>query len=74
MGYSPCELSAIRVLFISGIGYNGKSPLGLKNYPLHLKLFMDKLLGDMALTVIHDILIATDKTLEHHLRVLSEVL
>ena len=54
-----------------------RAPQGLKNSPLHLKLLMDKLLGDMALTVIHyvdDILIATDKNLEHHLRTISEVL
>ena len=38
---------------------------------------MDNLLGDIALTVIHyvdDIIIATDKTLEHHLRIINEVL
>ena len=54
-----------------------RAPQGLKNSPLYLKLLMDKLLGDMALTVIHyvdDILIATDKSLEHHLQIINEVL
>ena len=53
-----------------------RAPQGLKNPPLHFKLLMDKLLGDMTLTVIHcvdDILITTDKTLEHHIRTVSEV-
>jgi hypothetical protein len=44
---------------------------GLKNSPLHLKLLLDKILGDMALDVIHYadyIMIATDESLEDHLK------
>jgi hypothetical protein len=50
---------------------------GLKNSPLFLKLLMDKLLGDMADDVIHyadDIMIATNGTIDQHLRVVGEVL
>ena len=54
-----------------------RCPQGLKNSPLHLKLLMDKLLGNLAQYVIHyadDILIATDLTLEHHLQIIDQVL
>ena len=50
---------------------------GLRNSPLHLKLLMDKLFGDMAGEVIHyadDILIATNGTLRQHLFAVSKVL
>ena len=54
-----------------------RCPQGLKNSPLHLKLLMDKYLGDMAKDVIHyadDIMLATYGTLQQHLRRLEEVL
>jgi hypothetical protein len=47
-------------------------PQGLRNSPLHLKLLMDKLFGDMANEVIHyadNILIATNGTVAHHLKI-----
>jgi hypothetical protein len=50
---------------------------GLKNSPLYLKLLMDKLLGDLADDVIHyadDIMIATNGSMEHHLKIVGEVL
>ena len=52
-------------------------PQGLKNSPLHLKLLMDTMFGDMAKDVIHyadDIMIATDGTLQDHLDKVGEVL
>ena len=54
-----------------------RCPQGLRNSPLHLKLLMDKLFGDMATEVIHyvdDILIATNGSLKHHLKVVEKVL
>jgi hypothetical protein len=52
-------------------------PQGLRNSPLHLKLLMDKLFGDMANEVIHyadNILIATNGTVAHHLKIVEKVL
>ena len=52
-------------------------PQGLKNSPLHLKLLMDSLFGDMALDVIHyadDIMVATDGSLKDHIIKVGEVL
>ncbi len=46
-----------------------RCPQGLKNSPLHLKLLLDKLLGDMAQDVIHyadNIMIATNGSFEEH--------
>jgi len=54
-----------------------RCPQGLKNSPLHLKLLLDTLVGDMALDVIHyadDIMVATDGTMEEHLDKVGEVL
>jgi len=54
-----------------------RCPQGLKNFPLHLKLLLDKLLGDMAQDVIHyadDFMVATDGTLEDHLKKVGQVL
>ena len=54
-----------------------RSPQGLKNSPLFLKLLMDKIFGHMARYVIHyvdDILIATNKDMSHHLHVVEKVL
>jgi hypothetical protein len=54
-----------------------RCPQGLKNSPLHLKLLMDQLFGDMYGIVIHyadDIMIATDDSLEHHIQQVGEVL
>ena len=52
-------------------------PQGLKNSPLHLKLLMDSLFGDMALDVIHyadDIMVATNGSLKDHIIKVGEVL
>ena len=52
-------------------------PQGLLNSPLHLKLLMDKLSGDMANEVIHyadNILIATNGTVAHHFKIVEKVL
>jgi hypothetical protein len=54
-----------------------RCPQGLRNSPLHLKLLMDKLFGDMANEVIHyadDILIATSGSVAHHLKIVEKVL
>ena len=56
---------------------NTASREGLKNLPLHLKLLLDKLLGDMAQDVIHyadDFMVATDGNLEDHLKKVGQVL
>ena len=52
-------------------------PQGLRNSPLHLKLLMDELFGDMANDVIHyvdDIMLATNGSLKDHLQKLSLIL
>ena len=54
-----------------------RCPQGLKNSPLHLKILMDKLFGDMASDVIHyadDIMIATNGSFREHLKVVEKVL
>jgi hypothetical protein len=54
-----------------------RCPQGLKNFPLHLKLLLDKLLGDIPQDVIHyadDFMVATDGTLEDHLKKVGQVL
>ena len=54
-----------------------RCPQGLKNSPLHLKLLMDQLFGDMHGSVLHyadDIMIATDGSLDHHMEKLEAVL
>ena len=54
-----------------------RTPQGLRNSPLHLKLLMDKLFGDMSSDVIHyadDILIATDGSLRQHLLAVTRVI
>ena len=54
-----------------------RCPQGLRNSPLHLKLLMDKLFGDMSRDVIHyadDILIATNGTMRQHLKIVDKVL
>ncbi len=54
-----------------------RCPQGLKNSPLHLKLLLDTILGDMAQDVIHyadDIMIATDGTFEEHMEKVGQVL
>ena len=54
-----------------------RAPQGLKNSPLYLKLFTDKVLGPLREYVIayaDDILIASDKSLRHHIRVVARVL
>jgi len=54
-----------------------RSPQGLRNSPLHLKLLMDKLFGDLADEVIHyvdDIIIATDGTLADHIKAVERVI
>ena len=54
-----------------------RAPQGLRNSPLYLKLLTDEILGDMANYVIayaDDIMIATDKTMTHHIDVVAEVL
>ena len=54
-----------------------RCPQGLRNSPLHLKLLMDKLFGDMANEVIHyadDILIATNGSMRQHLKIVEKVL
>ena len=54
-----------------------RCPQGLRNSPLHLKLLMDKLFGDLSKDVIHyadDILIATDGTIKAHLKIVEKVL
>ena len=54
-----------------------RCPQGLRNSPLHLKLLMDKLFGDMSNEVIHyadDILIATNGSIKAHLKIVEKVL
>ena len=54
-----------------------RCPQGLKNSPLHLKLMMDKMFGDMANDVIHyadDIMIATNGNFATHLKAVNKVL
>jgi hypothetical protein len=54
-----------------------RCPQGLKNSPLHLKLLLDELLGDMAQDIIHyadDIMIATDGSFEDHMEKVGQVL
>ena len=54
-----------------------RCPQGLKNSPLHLKLMMDKMFGDMANDVIHyadDIMIATNGNFTTHLKAVNKVL
>ena len=54
-----------------------RAPQGLKNSPLYLKLFTDKVLGKMSQCVMayaDDILIATDGTLHHHINTVVKVL
>ena len=54
-----------------------RSPQGLKNSPLYLKLLMDKILGHLAKYVIHyvdDILIATNEDIHDHLSIVNQVL
>jgi hypothetical protein len=54
-----------------------RDPQGLKNSPLYLKLLLDSIFSDMTDTVLFyadDLLIATDGTLEDHLRILNLVL
>jgi hypothetical protein len=47
-----------------------RCPQDLKNSPLHLKLLLDKLHGDMA----QDIMIATDGSFEDHMEKVGQVL
>ncbi len=54
-----------------------RCPQGLKNSPLHLKLLLDKLLGDMAQNVIHyadNIMNTTDGTFKEHMEKVGQVL
>ena len=54
-----------------------RAPQGLRNSPLYLKLLTDEILGDMANYVISyadDIMIATDKSMQHHIDIVAEVL
>ena len=54
-----------------------RCPQGLRNSPLHLKLLMDKLFGDLSNEVIHyadDILIATSGSIKNHLKIVEKVL
>ena len=54
-----------------------RAPQGLKNSPLYLKTLLDKLFKDMSDSVLFyadDLLIASDGTIEDHLRILNEVL
>jgi len=54
-----------------------RAPQGLRNSPLYLKLLLDKVFSDMADSCIlffDDLLIATNGSMEHHLRILDEVL
>jgi hypothetical protein len=54
-----------------------RAPQGLRNSPLYLKLLTDTLLGQMANHVISyadDIMIATGKTIFHHIDITIEVL
>jgi len=54
-----------------------RAPQGLKNSPLYLKLLLDSIFADMTDVVLFyadDLLIASDGTLEDHLRILEEVL
>jgi hypothetical protein len=53
------------------------TPQGLRNSPLHLKLLMDKLFGDMSSNDIHhadDIIIATDGSLRQYLLAVTRVI
>ncbi|MGV0982791.1 MAG: reverse transcriptase domain-containing protein [Polynucleobacter sp.] len=54
-----------------------RAPQGLKNSPLHLKLVMDTLFGNMMDRVLHyadDIMIATKGSFEQHMDAVGEVL
>jgi len=54
-----------------------RAPQGLRNSPLYLKLLLDKIFADMhdsCILFFDDLLIATNGTLEHHLKVIDEVL
>jgi hypothetical protein len=54
-----------------------RAPQGLRNSPLYLKLLLDKVFCDMTEHVLFyadDLLIATEKTLEHHLQIVDKVL
>jgi len=54
-----------------------RAPQGLRNSPLYLKLLLDKVFYDMSDDVIlffDDLLIATDGTLDHHMKVVDMVL
>jgi len=56
-----------------------RAPQGLKNSPLFLKLLMDKMFAssDLLKHVIYyadDIMIATNKSLSHHIEIIDKVL
>ena len=54
-----------------------RAPQGLKNSPLYLKLFTDKVLGKLSRYVIayaDDILIASNKNMQDHIKIVADVL
>jgi len=54
-----------------------RAPQGLRNSPLYLKLLLDKVFADMADSCIlffDDLLVATNGTLDEHMKVVNEVL
>jgi len=54
-----------------------RCPQGLRNSPLSLKLLMDKMFGNMSDKVIHyadDIMIATNDSMDDHLKMVNRVL
>ena len=54
-----------------------RAPQGLRNSPLYLKLLLDKVFADMADSCIlffDDLLIATDGTLDDHIKIVNKVL
>ena len=54
-----------------------RAPQGLKNSPLYLKLFTDKVLGKLAQHVIayaDDILIASNGSMQNHIKIVADVL
>ena len=54
-----------------------RAPQGLRNSPLYLKLLLDKIFSDMSDSCIlffDDLLIATNDSLDHHLKIVDKVL